>query len=53
VARTILRAARTEPRMVYVSWSDRLALWISRMVPGLIDSILARAFVWEEHSVQH
>jgi NAD(P)-dependent dehydrogenase (short-subunit alcohol dehydrogenase family) len=53
VARTILRAARTEPRMAYVSWSDRLALWISRMVPGLIDSVLARAFVWEEHSVQH
>ncbi|ABY33620.1 MAG TPA: short chain dehydrogenase [Chloroflexus aurantiacus] len=50
VARTILRAARTEPRLAYVSWSDRLALWIGRLFPGLIDAILARAFVWEEQA---
>lgn len=52
VARTILRAAHTEPRLVYVSWSDRLALWIGRLFPGLIDAILARTFVWEEQAHQ-
>lgn len=52
VARTILRAAHTEPRLAYVSWSDRLALWIGRLFPGLIDAILARTFVWEEQAYQ-
>lgn len=50
VARTILRAARAEPRLAYVSWSDRLALCIGRLFPGLIDAILARTFVWEDQA---
>ncbi|WP_298821683.1 SDR family NAD(P)-dependent oxidoreductase [Chloroflexus sp.] len=48
VARAILRAARTEPRLAYVSWIDRLALLAGRLAPGLIDAVLARAFGWEE-----
>lgn len=48
VARAILRAARTEPRLAYVSWMDRLALMASRLAPGVVEAVLARAFRWEE-----
>lgn len=48
VARAILRAARTEPRLAYVSWIDRLALLVGRLAPGLVEAVLARAFGWEE-----
>ncbi len=48
VARAILRAARAEPRLAYVSWSDRLALLFGRLFPGFVEALLARAIVWEE-----
>lgn len=48
VARAILHAARTEPRLAYVSWADRLALLVGRLAPGLVEAVLARAFAWEE-----
>ncbi|MEF3275566.1 MAG: SDR family NAD(P)-dependent oxidoreductase [Chloroflexus sp.] len=48
VARAILRAARTEPRLTYVSWIDRFALLAGRLAPRLVDAVLARTFVWDE-----
>jgi short-subunit dehydrogenase len=48
VALAILRAARREPRVAYVSWADRLQVLLSLLAPGLADVMLARAFGWEE-----
>lgn len=47
VAETIVRAVRHEPRVAYVSWSDRLTVWMALLLPGLADQLLARLFVWE------
>ncbi len=48
VAETIVRAIRREPRVAYVTWSDRLTLWMALMLPGLADWLLARLFVWRD-----
>jgi uncharacterized Fe-S cluster-containing radical SAM superfamily enzyme len=48
VARALLRAARREPRVAYVTLSDRLLLLVAALVPALIERGLARFTVWEE-----
>lgn len=47
VAVALLRAARREPRLAYVSLSDRLALLFSGLMPGLVESALARTISWQ------
>jgi short-subunit dehydrogenase len=47
VALALVRAAQREPRIVYVSWADRLRVLLSLLVPGLADRALARAFEWQ------
>jgi len=47
VAEAIVRAIRRESRVVYVSWSDRLTVWMALLIPGLADRLLARLFIWE------
>jgi NAD(P)-dependent dehydrogenase (short-subunit alcohol dehydrogenase family) len=44
VARTVLRAVRSERRDAFVSFSDRALLAVSGAVPGLIDRLLLRLF---------
>ncbi len=51
VALAILRAARREPRVVYISWADRARVLLSLLAPGLADWMLGRAFGWEEREV--
>ncbi|ABU59943.1 SDR family NAD(P)-dependent oxidoreductase [Roseiflexus castenholzii] len=46
VAETIVRAIRREPRVAYVTWSDRLAVGTALLLPRLADWLLARLFVW-------
>lgn len=48
VAETIVRAIRREPRVAYVTWSDRLTLWTALLLPRLADWLLARLFVWRD-----
>ncbi|MCS6841101.1 MAG: SDR family oxidoreductase [Roseiflexus sp.] len=48
VAETIVRAIRREPRVAYVTWSDRLAVGMALLLPGLADRLLARLFVWRD-----
>ncbi len=48
VAQAILRAAIHEPRVAYVSWSDRLTVLASLLAPRLADWLLGRSFGWEE-----
>jgi short-subunit dehydrogenase len=48
VAAAILRAARREPRVAYVSWRERLTVLVGVLAPGLTDRILAKTFTWEE-----
>jgi len=43
----ILRAARREPRVAYVSWADRLQVLLSLAAPRLSDRLLGRAFTWQ------
>jgi serine 3-dehydrogenase (NADP+) len=50
VAGAILRAARREPRVAYVSWRDRLTVLAGLLAPGLTDRLLARSFSWERGS---
>jgi short-subunit dehydrogenase len=47
VAAAMLRAARREPRVAYVSLSDRLRLIAADLLPGLTDRILAQSFSWK------
>jgi short-subunit dehydrogenase len=47
VAQTILRAAVREPRVAYVSLTDRLRVLLSLLAPRLADWALGRAFRWE------
>lgn len=47
VARAMLRAARREPRVAYVTWRDRLTVLAGLALPGLTDRLLAGAFAWE------
>jgi short-subunit dehydrogenase len=48
VARAILKAAVREPRVAYVSLTDRLTLAFSLLAPQLTDWMLGRAFKWRE-----
>lgn len=47
VARSILRAARREPRLAYVTAGDHLGVLLSGLLPGLVEGMLARAISWE------
>ncbi len=47
VALALLRVARREPRLAYVSLSDRLALLAARLAPGLAEAALAGAVGWD------
>ncbi|MEI7645668.1 MAG: SDR family NAD(P)-dependent oxidoreductase [Chloroflexales bacterium] len=47
VAMALLRVARREPRLAYVTLGDRLALLVARIAPGIVEAALARAIVWE------
>lgn len=47
VARAILRAARREPRLAYVSFGDRLSVALAGLLPGLAEGALSRAISWE------
>ncbi len=48
VARALLRAARREPRVAYVTLADRLQIMLSRLAPWLVEPMLARTFSWHE-----
>lgn len=41
-----MRAIRREPRVAYVTWSDRLFVGMALLLPQLADWLLARLFVW-------
>jgi short-subunit dehydrogenase len=47
VARAIIRAARDEPRVAYVSTRDKLIAWAGVLLPSLADRLLARSFAWQ------
>lgn len=47
VARAIIRAARREPRLCYVTSGDRVGVWISQLMPGVVERLLARAITWD------
>lgn len=47
VASAMLRAAHREPRVAYVSLSDRLRLLAVDLLPGLTDRLLAQSFSWK------
>lgn len=48
VAGAILRAARREPRVAYVTLRDRLQVALSLVAPRLADWLLGRSFEWEQ-----
>jgi short-subunit dehydrogenase len=48
VAQALLRAARREPRVAYVTLADRLTVWAGLLAPGLTDRTLASAFGWQD-----
>lgn len=48
VAQVLLRAARREPRVAFVTLGDRLRLAFAALLPGLAERALATAFSWEE-----
>jgi short-subunit dehydrogenase len=50
VAQAILRAARREPRVAYVSLADRLMVLGGLLLPGLADIALGRAFGWQNQT---
>jgi short-subunit dehydrogenase len=50
VARTLLRAARREPRLAYVTVADRIGLIAAQWLPGPIELLLARTISWEDPS---
>ncbi len=50
VARCILRAARREPRLLYVSSGDRLGMALVSLFPALAERLLARMITWETTS---
>jgi short-subunit dehydrogenase len=47
VALALLRVARREPRLAYVTLGDRLALIAARIAPGVVESVLSRMIAWE------
>jgi short-subunit dehydrogenase len=48
VARVLLRAAHREPRVAYVTLSDRVLISVARLAPALIEPILAKTATWED-----
>ncbi len=48
VASTLLRAARHEPRVAYVTLGDRLQVWLSGSMPALVEMVLARLTIWTD-----
>jgi short-subunit dehydrogenase len=48
VAAAMLRAARREPRVAYVTLRDRLQVLLAALAPGVADWALGRAFSWED-----
>jgi short-subunit dehydrogenase len=46
VARCIVRTARREPRLAYVSLTDRMALLAAALFPAVIERALGRAIGW-------
>jgi len=48
VALAVLRVARREPRLAYVTLGDRLALMVARIAPGIVEATLARVIGWEQ-----
>lgn len=51
VAAALLRVARREPRLAYVTLGDRLTMIAARLAPGLVEAALARAISWESDGV--
>lgn len=47
VARAILRAARREPRLAYVTIGDRIGVILAGLLPGVVEGALSRAITWE------
>jgi short-subunit dehydrogenase len=47
VAAAILRAARREPRLAYVTVGDRLGVVLARFLPGVVERVLARTITWD------
>lgn len=47
VALALLRAARREPRVAYVAFSDRLMVWLAALIPDVVERVLVRTFTWE------
>jgi short-subunit dehydrogenase len=47
VAQALLRAARREPRVAYVTARDRLQLLVTGLAPGVVERLLTWAFQWE------
>jgi hypothetical protein len=48
VALAILRAARHEPRVAYVTLADRLTVLLGLLFPSLTDRLLGQAISWED-----
>jgi short-subunit dehydrogenase len=48
VAQTLLRAARREPRVAYVTLDDRLRLVFAAVAPALTERALAWSFSWSD-----
>jgi Short-chain dehydrogenases of various substrate specificities len=48
VAQTILRTARREPLVSYVTWRDRLQVLLAAVAPRITDRLLANSFAWQE-----
>jgi short-subunit dehydrogenase len=47
VAHTLLRAARTEPRVAYVGWRDQLLVLAALLAPRITDRMLAQRVRWQ------
>lgn len=47
VAHCLLRAARREPRLVYVTLGDRIGVGLARLLPAVAERVLSRAITWQ------
>jgi len=48
VASAILRAARNEPRVAYVTLANRLTVLLGLLLPSLTDRLLGQAISWQD-----
>ncbi len=48
VAQALLRAARREPRTIYVTLQDRILVLLSTLLPGVAEAVLSRSFRWKD-----